>query len=210
MIKNISMKYPGFELDIKELNLDHNVTCIVGHVGSGKTTLLRTIASLIEGEFEGEIETFLKHDAELLPRMSLREYVELVDMFTYEYNIEMLHTHLEDFGFVLDKKLQEHSKGQLDIITILVALSAQTEYILLDEPFTRVDPLNRSKLVDIIVDMIHDQKFIITSHELHTLERLYDYVVLLKDGKCIVQNTFMDIQKEFSNIKNWYQTNYTK
>ena len=207
-IKSIKKRYNSFFLNIDELDFSNNVSVIIGHVGSGKTTLLRTISSLINGSFKGKIDGFLKHDAELLPRMKIKEYIDYVDYFTYKYDKEKVYHLLEDFGFSLDERLRAHSKGQLDILTILVSFGSKTEYILLDEPFSRLDPLNRNKIIDLIIPLLDKQKFIITSHELRTLDRLFDYVVLLKDGNKVGEGKYQKIMENHANIEEWYRDNY--
>lgn len=208
-INKIRKEYQDFTLDINELNLSHKVTVVIGNIGAGKTTLLKGISNLNGSEVvrEKEYTIFYKQDLETLPKMFVSTYLDFMKAFVPEFNIEKATHLIGGFSINLYDRLQDLSSGQKDIISTILALSVDREYIVLDEPFTRVDPFNRKKLTNLIIDEYEHKKFIIASHEVEHLERLLDYVVLLKEGK-VINESLIETIEQSGGIKEWYKMSY--
>ena len=213
MIKyaNINKKYSKFDLQINELILDSPVTAILGHVGSGKTTLLKTLIKANNGTYTtiSNPVVIFKPDVSQVPNNSINVLMGFYSCF-YKFDKDKAKRLLRQFNIDLYTKYNKHSYGQKDIITIILTMCSEADLYILDEPFSRIDPINRKLLTNLLVDEINDESHIlIASHELPNIERLVDYIYLLKDGEVISERHIDELENE-SSIKEWYREEYKK
>ncbi|HVI47131.1 MAG TPA: ATP-binding cassette domain-containing protein [Chitinophaga sp.] len=198
----------------RELITDCYIKCktgevigILGRNGSGKSTLLKIIFGTepaahqhirIDGQKyehsykQGNLVSYLpQHD--FLPRyLSLRQ---IVDVFVDNeekreliYRDERLHIHL-------DKKTTALSGGELKYFEILLLVNQESPFILLDEPFSGVEPLYRDKVVKLISSHQSTKGFIITDHDYRNMIKASTTLMLLKDGICRKINDVIELEQ---------------
>lgn len=138
-----------------------------GPSGRGKTTLLRVISGL-ENDFKGEVSvpsgtkiSYMFQEDRLLPRLTARENVELVckDREKSERLLASL-----GLGDELDKKTDLLSGGQKRRVAAARALAFDCDVLLLDEPFTGLDPENKEVLASLIRDKAKNILVIAVTH----------------------------------------------
>lgn len=197
---------------------------LVGSNGSGKSTLLRLIAGVYMAD-GGEITlngdkcfnnpklksqiAFLGDTPYFLPQSDLKEMADLYNNMypTFDYEI---YNHLLTV-FPLDQKarLSTFSKGMQRQASLILALSTNPRYLLMDESFDGLDAVMRRVLANIIMDSVEKRGMtvIIASHNLRELENICDSVCVIHHGKIIsngniesIRGNIHKIQVAFSNV----------
>jgi len=94
-----------------------------------------------------------------------------------------------------DKKVEELSRGMHQKLQFAVTVINEPELVILDEPFSGLDPLNQDLLKDIILEMRSEGKTVIFStHVMHEAEKLCDFILLINKGKSILDGRLDEIR----------------
>lgn len=226
--KNVSMEYPesGKVLDNLNFNIEKGeFFVIVGPSGSGKTTSLKLINRLIE-QTDGDIffnnkklkdynlrELRLKigyvlQEIALFPNLTVFENISLIpemkkmDREIIDEKIDFL---LNKVGLepkkYKDRFPEELSGGEKQRVGILRAIISGPEILLMDEPFSALDPISRINLQDLIKEL-HDEYKITTvfvTHDMTEAIKLADRICFMKEGKVIQIATPEEIVKNPEN-----------
>ena len=211
---NVSKRY-GDSVVLSEIELEianGQTTVIVGQSGSGKTTLLRMVNGLIKpdsgrlevfGELvpEENIENFRRkigyavQGAGLFPHLSVKENIVLIARLEgwssqdLDERFEMLMRQMELPLDLSDRIPNELSGGQQQRVGLCRALMLKPKLLLLDEPFSAVDPLTRLELYEVVEKLNTNEavSIVMVSHDLGEAKRLGDRMVVLQNG-IILQN----------------------
>ncbi|MDU5230026.1 MAG: ABC transporter ATP-binding protein [Anaerococcus sp.] len=232
--KNVSMSYPdnGKVLDNLNFNIDKGeFFVIVGPSGSGKTTTLKLINRLYK-ENEGNIFLndknirdyplrelrlnmgYVLQEIALFPNMTVAENIGLIP--------EMKKMDKKTISKITDKLLlevgldpkeyknrlpKELSGGEKQRIGILRAIAANPEVLLMDEPFSALDPISRTQLQDLVTKIHNDYKIttVFVTHDMNEAVKLADRICIMKDGKIIQIGTPTEI---INNPKNKFVSQF--
>lgn len=214
--QNLSKRFAGSHVlsDVSISVPKGSVFGILGPNGAGKTTLLRTLLGLLEpdnGETNLLGETnprdrlrnvgYLPEERGLYKGMSALEsiiyFARLKGMQKKEARDRALEL-LTKFGLevVAKNKIKTFSKGMAQKVQILAAIAHRPELLVLDEPFSGLDPVNQEVLEDLIRSEIQSGHTVIMStHVMQHAERLCDRILLLAEGRAIFTGT-VDEAKE--------------
>ena len=198
------------EIDLEIPN--QRTTVIVGQSGSGKTTLLRMVNGLIRPDSgrlevfgdlvpEENIENFRRkigyavQGAGLFPHVSVKENIVLIarlegwSLEDIDERFEMLMRQMELPLDLSDRIPNELSGGQQQRVGLCRALMLKPKLLLLDEPFSAVDPLTRLELYEVVEKLNTNEavSIVMVSHDLGEAKRLGDRMVVLQNG-IILQN----------------------
>ena len=222
-IKNVTFGYVPSHKVLKDFSLrfqDGGVYGLLGKNGTGKSTLLYLITGMLrpqEGSVEVDGMESSKRNADMLselfivpeeydlPAVSLNSYVKAIKPFYPRFSEELLEKCLQEFEMPMDVNLGNLSMGQKKKVYICVALAANTRYLLLDEPTNGLDILSKSLFRKVVVAGMSDEKtVIISTHQVHDVERLLDHVVIV-DQNCVLldqrleetEDSPIDIEKLF-------------
>ncbi len=189
---------------------------MLGANGAGKTTSFRMILGLLdptEGEvtWNGERITYkrthvvgyLPEERGLFPKLTVKEQLiylmRLKGMQKSEIVKEMRHW-LERFQVpeYENKKLEELSKGNQQKIQFLAAVLHKPELLILDEPFSGLDPVNSDMLKKAVLDLQRTGTTIVfSSHQMRNVEELCEDLIMLKRGKPVLQGNLRDIKRSY-------------
>ena len=211
---NVSKRY-GDSVVLSEIVLEipnQQTTVIVGQSGSGKTTLLRMVNGLIRPDSgrlevfgdlvpEENIENFRRkigyavQGAGLFPHVSVKENIVLIarlerwSLEDIDERFEMLMRQMELPLELSDRIPNELSGGQQQRVGLCRALMLKPKLLLLDEPFSAVDPLTRLELYEVVENLNTNEavSIVMVSHDLGEAKRLGDRMVVLQNG-IILQN----------------------
>ncbi len=185
----------------------------LGPNGAGKTTTLRMIMNIIRPD-SGRIEVLSKSsDKAAKKRMGympeergLYRKMTVAKVLSYFGTLKGLGGRevarrvpqwlgRVDLAGWADKKVEELSRGMHQKLQFAVTCINEPDLLILDEPFSGLDPVNLDLLKDIILEMHTDGKTVIFStHVMHEAERLCEYILLINKGKPIVNSTLTEIR----------------
>lgn len=212
-VNNISKRIKGKEI-LKGIsfNLEKGkVLGIMGPNGQGKTTLLNVIQGLLKAD-NGEIKVdgnpqsaLTKNDISFLQdvnifnkSMKIKDAISLYVDFFNDFDKEKMDYYLDFMNLDSSYKIRDLSKGMMEKFNLSLALSRRAKLYMLDEPISGVDPVSREKILDAILENLsEDSSMIITTHYIGELERIFDEVIFLGDGKIIEHGDAEELREKY-------------
>jgi len=217
-VSAVTKRYGDF-VAVSELSLEvpaGTIYGILGPNGAGKTTTLRMINDIIAPD-EGDIRIldayapgreaarrvgYLPEERGLYPKMKvgelLRFFGQLRGLTKREANrradawLERLE--LTDWKL---KKLQDLSKGMQQKIQFITAVIHEPDLLILDEPWSGLDPINAEVLREIVLEQKQQGRTILFStHLMEQAEKLCDYVCIIARGKRVLEGELAQIKRE--------------
>lgn len=217
-VENVT-KYYGDNLAVDNLSFtinDGEIFGLLGVNGAGKTTTFRMIMGLLEPT-KGKISLngktvdyesvekigFLTEERSLLTKLTVLEqviyYGTLKGMEESDI-VKKLDYWLERFQVSEYKmrKLKELSKGNQQKIQFITAIIHEPDLLVLDEPFTGLDPINVELFMSVIREFKEKGKMIIfSSHRMEHVELFCEKLVILKKGKTVLSGSLKEIKKNY-------------
>jgi ABC-2 type transport system ATP-binding protein len=112
-----------------------------------------------------------------------------------------------DIAEKLESKVEELSKGMQQKIQFIAALLHEPDFVIMDEPFYGLDPVNAGLLKDVLLDLKKQGKTILFStHRMDQVEKLCDSICLINRGHAVLQGTLSQVKSKFG--KNNVQIEY--
>jgi len=190
---------------------------LLGPNGAGKTTSIRMILDIFEpdsGEISvlgGPMEEQKKNRIGYLPEeRGLYQDIPLERCLTFLATLKgmeesqaktTLHDYLKQFDLYehRGKKVKELSKGMQQKAQLITTLLHDPELVIIDEPFTSLDPVNTEMVKDMLEKKRDEGKAIIMStHQMNQVEELCDRIMLIDHGHRVLYGTLKDIQNQFA------------
>lgn len=185
---------------------------IMGPNGQGKTTLLNVIQGFLKvnkGEIfiDGNaINTNSKEsiaylqDKNIFPKsMKIKEAISLYGNFFEDFNVDKMNYYLEFMNLDRNSKIKDLSKGMSEKFNLSLVLSRKAKLYLLDEPISGVDPVSREKILDAILENLSEESsMIITTHYIGELERIFDDVAFLGNGRIIEYDEAENLRAKYN------------
>ena len=217
ILKNVSKTYVGkkavdnISLELKE----PSVYGLLGTNGAGKTTTIRMLLGIIKKD-EGEITWngkkvdrksvnfgYLPEERGVYPKTKifdqLKYFAELKGMNKIEAEESIKKwakvLKVEEYMQMPAEKL---SKGNQQKIQFMTAIIHNPELVVLDEPFSALDPVNTEILKNIIIDLVKNGKYVIMSaHQMATIEEFCSDILILNKGKTVLQGNLKEIKESY-------------
>ena len=189
---------------------------LLGVNGAGKTTTFRMIMGLLD-KSSGSITLdgknidysvtdnigFLTEERSLLTKLTVREqaiYFGALKGMTDDKILERLDYLLDKFGIseYKDKKIKELSKGNQQKIQFITAILNEPKLLILDEPFSGLDPFNIELFKEEILNLSKKGSMIIfSSHRMDHVELFCKKLVILVNGKTVLSGNIKDIKTSY-------------
>lgn len=210
-VKKISKNY-GRKKILDDISFTANkgeVTCLIGINGVGKTTTLKAIMGLTP--YKGEIQiddqkmtkdsyekiTFIPDAPTMLPQMTIKQAMVFMSDFYTSWNPERANQLMGFFKLKEENRISELSKGNTAKLNLMLGLSLDVDYVLMDEPFSGIDMFSREQIADVFAShLIEDRGVIITTHEIGDIEHLIDKVILLDNGTVLKEFNTEEMREE--------------
>lgn len=188
---------------------------LLGTNGAGKTTTIRMILGILKKD-SGEISWngkeverkhvnfgYLPEERGIYPKTKIYDqmmyFAKLKGMKKEEADKAirywMKRLEVEEYMFMTAEKL---SKGNQQKIQFITAILHDPELIVLDEPFSGLDPVNTELLKDVIMELVNKNKYIImSSHQMSSIEEFCTDVVIIDKGKTVLKGNLKEIRNEY-------------
>ena len=219
-IKGVKKSYGEFQLDCS-LNVEKGrITGLVGENGAGKSTVFKAVLGLISYD-GGEIKILGKTPQELsekekeqigvvLAEAGFSGYLKGKDVkavlaklypkFEEEKFLQMC----ERYQIPLDKFLKEYSTGMKAKLNLIIALTHQADFLMLDEPTAGLDVGAREGMLDILRTYMEEEperSILISSHISSDLEHLCDDIYVIHKGKIVLHEEMDRILEKYAMLK---------
>ena len=221
--RNVKKSYKN-NVILEDFNLnieDGNLVVLIGSSGCGKTTLLKMINRLIEST-SGEILVNGKNIKEmdpillrrsigyviqqtgLFPHMTVKENIEIIPKLMGKTQEEIDQKTIDLLNMVgldpekySDRYPVELSGGQQQRVGVARAFAADAEIILMDEPFSALDPITRTELQEELFNIQKEYRktIVFVTHDMDEAINLADKICILKEGKILQYDTPENILK---------------
>ena len=190
---------------------------LLGPNGAGKTTTLRVMLDIFKPDsgtvsvFGGPMSEEKKDLIGYMPEeRGLYQDITLERCLVYLATLkglsagearQRLQDYLERFDLLphKNKKVKELSKGMQQKAQIIAAILHHPQLIIIDEPFTSLDPIN-TQLVKDLMRELHDQgvTIIMSTHQMHQVEELSDRILLIDEGENVLYGNLDAIRQEYA------------
>lgn len=203
---NVSRHFGGLRaLSLASFRVEPgSITALLGPNGVGKSTALKICANLLRPT-SGEARVLGKRSSSLAPDdfrrlgyvaegmelplwMSVEHFLGWCRPLYPNWDRDLERKLLEEFGLPLDRRLKHLSRGERMKAALVSVLSYRPELLLLDEPFSGLDPLVRDQFLGGVLELAGQEGWsvLISSHDLQEIDTLVDQVIFLQQGKIVL------------------------
>ncbi|MGQ2375563.1 ABC transporter ATP-binding protein [Companilactobacillus zhachilii] len=229
-IQNVSKDFGS----LKALNnvsfdvADGQILGLIGQNGAGKSTTFHSILNFLN--YQGTITWnnqpiteavfneigYLPEERSLMPKLTIEQQIvylaRLKDKSAKEIRPQ-IDEWLERFAVKGNKKdkIKDLSKGNQQKVQLICTLIHHPKLIILDEPFSGLDPVNADLLKQAIITAKEQGAAIIfSSHDMENVEEICDGLVMLRNGQVVLEGTVRDVRQSFGKTRILVTTDWTK
>ncbi|MDQ3070892.1 MAG: ATP-binding cassette domain-containing protein [Acidobacteriota bacterium] len=218
LLDRVSKRF-GTHVAVNDLSLEVPDGCIYGFIGpngSGKTTTIRMIMHILlpdSGKITvlGRDDTraarddigFLPEERGLYKKMQVRQLLRYYgglkgrDRKSLDPVIDEWLTRLGLSAWA-DKKIDTLSKGMAQKVQFISSIVAKPKLVILDEPFSGLDPVNAQSLKDAVLELRRQGITVVFStHDMATAERLCDRIFMIYKGNKVLDGTLEEVQSRY-------------
>ncbi|MBN1521493.1 MAG: ABC transporter ATP-binding protein [Candidatus Aureabacteria bacterium] len=219
--EGLTKKY-GKMVAIKNLNLDvphGSIFAFLGPNGAGKTTTIKTFMNILspssgkafimgkDSRHLGPLELsrigYISENQKLPEWMTIERFLDYCRPLYPLWDKEFCQSLLKQFEIPLKKKMKTLSRGMKVKASLVSSLAYRPELLVLDEPFTGLDPLVREELINGMLEVTEGQKqtIFISSHDIDEVERLADWVGIIDKGILRLIEETDSLRRRFKNVE---------
>ncbi len=219
VVKNLTKRFNGITaVDNVSFEVpDGSIFGLIGRNGAGKTTTIRMMMGIYLPD-DGEIvlrgvkvgQEFKNKVGYLPEERGLYKKMKVLDTILYFAELKgksgkEIAKKAEDYLKKFDlydrrnSKVEELSKGNQQKIQFITTILHDPDFIILDEPFSGLDPVNINILKDIILEMKSEGKVVILStHLIDYAEKMCDYIAMIDHGRLILKGSISEIKSKYA------------
>lgn len=206
LVQGLTKVFGGQEV-LKGVNLEvpgGSVFALFGPNGAGKTTTLKIILNLLQPT-GGKIEVLgmdgVARSQEIRRRVGYQSEIQLFyhrarveDVFSLcrslypRWNQARVARCCDIFDLPARGLVSDLSKGKMTLLGLVLAVGPDPELLLLDEPFTGLDPLRRRQVLQLLVEEMagEERTILVSSHQIQDMERIADRVAFMVEGRVVL------------------------
>lgn len=196
-----------------------SVCALLGPNGAGKTTTIKMLMNLIRpsggqarvlgvdsrrlGAAEKARIGYVSENQEMPEWMTVQEFLAYCRVFYPTWDRELEARLLARFALPEDRKLKHLSRGMKMKAALLAALAYRPELLVLDEPFSGLDPAVRDDFVRGLFETTGENEWsiLVSSHDIDEVERFVDRVVFIDDGRLVLSESLESLQRRFRRVE---------
>ena len=211
-LSNVNFSYRDGLFNNLTLTLHSGIYGLLGKNGAGKSTLLKLISGVVFPQ-SGEMsvlgynssfrdkkmlqEILLVTEDNIKQELTGKIYFEIYSRFYPRFDIDKFWQIIDEFDINLTIRLSNLSEGNRKKFFIAFALSSNCKIIMLDEPTNGLDIMSKAIFRKLISSTINeDSLIIISSHHVKDLANLIDPIIILDNGKVILNNSVLEIENK--------------
>lgn len=216
---SLSKRYGrSFALDDVTLHVPEGaVYALVGANGAGKTTLIRLLMNMLSpssgeakvlGIASGEIAgkpleriAFVSENQKTLEGFTVERLLDYLRPFYPDWDPELENGLVRQFGLPLQRKLKHLSRGMRMKAALASVLAYHPALIVLDEPFSGLDPLVRDELVESLKERRGETTIFLSSHDLSEIESFATHVGVLDQGRLLFSEQLSTLRDRFREVE---------
>ena len=215
-LKNVNYKVKGFAL--KEINItvpQGMITGLVGRNGAGKTTLIHIIANNLEREsgtilYDGirywEDEAGIKRKLGIVydttnfnEQFTAKKFKKRIAPYIEGFDVEYFDKYMDKFELPYDLKLLRYSTGMKRKFMLILALSRKPELLIMDEPTSGVDPIDRYEMLDMLQGFVEDENHsvLFSTHITSDLDKIADHLIFIDSGRIVIESEKEELLEKY-------------
>ena len=210
-IDGLSKTFGRFDA-VRELSLsvpDGSAFALVGANGAGKTTTIKTLMNIIQPN-RGSVRVmgvdsrrlgppdyarigYVSENQELPERLTVAQFLAYLRPFYPSWDRELEKALLGQSQLPPDRRIRNLSHGMRAKLALVSALAFRPRLLVLDEPFSGLDPLVRDEFMEVLLGQAGDVTLLISSHELAEIEGVATHIGFIDRGRLLFQESMEDL-----------------
>jgi ABC-2 type transport system ATP-binding protein len=189
---------------------------LIGANGAGKTTTIKTLMNIIEPSrgvvnvmgvdsrslSPGELSRigYVSESQDLPERLTVGQYLDYLRPFYPQWDRELEASTLSLLHLPLRRRIGDLSHGMRIKMALACALPFRPKLLVLDEPFSGLDPLVRDEFMESLIQQAGEMTVLISSHELSEIDHFATHVGFLDEGRLIFDESMADLTERFREV----------
>lgn len=189
---------------------------LIGANGAGKTTMIKVLMNILEPTrgsaallgvdsrkltpYEFAQIGYVSENQDMPSRLTVGEYVAYLRPFYATWDRELEASIARQLRLPMERKIGNLSHGMRMKMALLCALPYRPKLLVLDEPFSGLDPLVRDEFMEELLGQAGEMTILISSHELGEIDGVATHVAFLDEGKLLFQEAMGDLTGRFREV----------
>jgi ABC-2 type transport system ATP-binding protein len=190
---------------------------LIGANGAGKTTIIKILTNILEptsgratllGVDSRKLSPrelvqigYVSENQDMPPRLTVAEYVDYLRPFYPTWDRDLERETLRQLRLPSERKIGDLSHGMRLKMALLCALPYRPKLLLLDEPFSGLDPLVRDEFMEGLLRQAGEMTILVSSHELGEIDGVATDIGFLDEGKLLFQESMADLNGRFREVR---------
>ena len=217
-VENLWKKFGRFDA-LRGLSFDvpdGSAFALIGANGAGKTTTIKVLMNIIEptrgsatllGVDSRKVSPrelaqigYVSENQDMPSRLTVGEYVAYLRPFYPAWDLELEASIARQLRLPLERRIGDLSHGMRLKMALMCALPFRPKLLILDEPFSGLDPLVRDEFMEGLLEQAGEMTILISSHELGEIDGVATHVAFLDEGKLLFQESMSDLTGRFREV----------
>lgn len=217
--ENLTKNFRGVKA-LRDLNLvvpDNAIYALVGPNGAGKTTAIKILMNILQPssglaqvighksvDLRGKLFSsigYVSENQKLPDWMRIGAFLDFLRPFYPSWDRDLERELITQFDLPLDRKLGKLSRGMRMKAALASALAFHPKLIVLDEPFTGLDPLVRDELIQGLLERAEESTIFISSHDLGEIESFASHIGYLERGELRLSEELSMLSERFREVE---------
>jgi ABC-2 type transport system ATP-binding protein len=218
-VENLWKRFGRFEA-LRGLSFDvpeGSAFAMIGANGAGKTTTIKVLMNILEPSHgiatvlgvpsnrisERELAQigYVSENQNMPSRLTVEEYTAYLRPFYPTWDRDLEASMVRQLRLPLDRKIGNLSHGMRMKMALMCALPYRPKVLILDEPFSGLDPLIRDEFMEGLLGQAGEMTILISSHELGEIDGVATHIAFVDEGKVLFQESMSDLTKRFREVR---------
>jgi ABC-2 type transport system ATP-binding protein len=190
---------------------------LIGANGAGKTTTIKTLMNIIQptlgttlildtdsrrlGVAQLAQIGYVSENQDMPARLTVMQYLDYLRPFYPTWDRELECSILKELRLPPDRRIGDLSHGMRMKMSLACALPFRPRVLILDEPFSGLDPLVRDEFMERLLHQAGDMTILISSHELSEIEGVTTHVGFIDQGRLLFQESMAELSDRFRGVR---------